>query len=543
MQLVNTMLISKGKNFPESKLVITQKDKDGNKSFKYIENVKFEFYHNKPEFKGNNMVNFIEPEKVEKVECRYDDLYKAISELCPNLKTFYAEAISSGEFISSKLRRMHLDFNLHGSDKNIVDFYISKFYRKYDPDKHLYGIKKAFYDIEVDGSEIVGFPDPEVAAAPINVITLVIDTGHVYSFCLKYDTDNYKETMSHKEELLNDLKEKYKDSGLNLTFDIREYDCELDLIKGFFNVINIDEKPDFVLAWNASFDNTTIVNRIKNLNGSPEDICCPEELAYKRVNINLDKRNSDPSEKTDIFEIGGYSVWLDMMALYANLRKSKKEESYALDYIGGKLLGIHKDKVEGDIKTFHFTDYYKFLLYNIQDAIMLLQIENKNKDIDLFQKVASLTETRITHALKKTISLRNLADKFYREQNLIISNNRARLWNKEEGIKITGAFVGDPNNTDYNGVEINGTPSKYWYESVIDFDLSSLYPSIILALNISPETCFGKISIQAEIDNEVQNEENLVSDYMSGDSIAFGHKWLDYPDLEEMLAIIDNEIA
>jgi len=129
------------------------------------------------------------------------------------------------------------------------------------------------------------------------------------------------------------------------------------------------------------------------------------------------------------------------MALYANLRKSAKEESYTLDYIGGKLLGIHKDKVEGDIKTFHFVDYRKFLFYNIQDAIMLLQIEEKNKDIDLFQKVASLTETRVTHALKKTVCLRNLADKFYREKGLIISNNRSKLYVKDESSKIRGALI------------------------------------------------------------------------------------------------------
>ena len=129
------------------------------------------------------------------------------------------------------------------------------------------------------------------------------------------------------------------------------------------------------------------------------------------------------------------------MCLYANLRKSAKEESYALDYIGSKLLGIHKDKVEGDIKTFHFVDYRKFLFYNIQDAIMLLQIEEKNKDIDLFQKVASLTETRVTHALKKTVCLRNLADKFYREKGLIISNNRSKLYVKDESSKIRGALI------------------------------------------------------------------------------------------------------
>lgn len=83
---------------------------------------------------------------------------------------------------------------------------------------------------------------------------------------------------------------------------------------------------------------------------------------------------------------------------------------------------------------------------------------------------------------------------------------------------------------------INGRLSKYLYESVIDFDLSSLYPSIILAFNIAPETCYGKLTIE----NEIGNEENFLNDYMSKDYINFGCKWFDLPNIEEMLDVVDS---
>ena len=440
-QLVNTMLINKNKNNPSTKIVFVRKDKDGNKTFQYVEDVKLKYYYNKPEYMDIGMVNFIEPEKVNGRICRYDDLYKDMASVMNGkLKNFYIEAVNSGEGVFSKLRRMHLDYGFHGTDKNIVDSYITAFYKKHNPDENLFGITKAFMDIEVDGSVIVGFPEPSLAEAPVNVITLVCDNGHVYTLCLKYDTETYENCMSQQEELINDLKERYKDAKWDFKFKIEEFDDELDLIKRFFYIVNEIERPDFMAAWNATFDYQYLYNRILKLDADPATVCCPEDLEYKGVHIKIDTKNSDPCDKSDLFEFNGYSVYVDQLAIYANLRKSAKEESYALDYIGGKLLGIHKDKVEGDIKTFHFIDYRKFLFYNIQDAIMLLQIEEKNKDFDLFQKIASLTETRVTHALKKTVCLRNLADKFYRDKGLIISNNRSKLYVKDESSKIRGAL-------------------------------------------------------------------------------------------------------
>ena len=77
-QLVNTMLINKTKNNPATKIVFVRKDKDGNKSFQYVEDVMIKYYYNKPEYMGIGMVNFIEPEKVNGRVCRYDDLYKEV---------------------------------------------------------------------------------------------------------------------------------------------------------------------------------------------------------------------------------------------------------------------------------------------------------------------------------------------------------------------------------------------------------------------------------------------------------------------------------
>ena len=87
-------------------------------------------------------------------------------------------------------------------------------------------------------------------------------------------------------------------------------------------------------------------------------------------------------------------------------------------------------------------------------------------------------------------------------------------------------------------MELLGKKSKYLYESVIDFDLSSLYPSIILAYNISPETCFGKLTIE---NNPIGTEEEFLNEYVTHDVINFGKKWFNMPGIDEMLDIIDEE--
>lgn len=84
------------------------------------------------------------------------------------------------------------------------------------------------------------------------------------------------------------------------------------------------------------------------------------------------------------------------------------------------------------------------------------------------------------------------------------------------------------------GMNIFEELSKYIFECVTDLDLASLYPSIIRALNISVETCIGKVYY----DNVGCTGEDLIQDYMADDIIAFGHKHMNLPSVDEMIDII-----
>lgn len=550
-QLINTLYWNRVEGEKGDKLVFVLKDEKGNKSFQIVEKPVVTYYMTKPEHWGDDIgvyldeqhtISYVPMDKVTPVKAYYKDLYPSIYRNLKDsrLEAFYKETLASGNQINKKLRQMHLDDRLHGSDINVQDYYIAQFLKKYNYEENFIGITKTFFDIEVDIADLEGFPDPEKAEVPVNVITLVDEqTLTSYSYCLKYEHDGYNKVMRDKEAFKKRLKEKYKKIeeklGQPLNFEIIEFDDELELITAFFDAINKDIKPDFCCAWNIAFDFVYLYNRILNIGGSTEKIMCADELVYKQAYYKLDTRNQDPADRSDSYFVSGYTVYLDLMCLYANLRKaSGKKESYALDFIGELEVGMKKDKLESDFKTVHYDDYESFLTYNIQDTIMLMMIEMKNNDINVYYTISMITQTRIEKALKKTICLRNFAGTFYQKLGLVISNNRSSQFPKQD--KIKGAFVGDPNNIDNIGMKIVYNPSNRMLELVVDLDLASLYPNITITFNISPETCLGKITVRDAMGNDITDQ--FVDDYTSGDVINFGIKYLGLPTVEEMYKIV-----
>ena len=108
--------------------------------------------------------------------------------------------------------------------------------------------------------------------------------------------------------------------------------------------------------------------------------------------------------------------------------------------------------------------------------------------------------------------------------------------------------MADPNLMSPVGLRINGRRLRNIFKLVFDLDLSSLYPSILLATNIDIETLLFYIEINrpgmTEIIKDDNNNEHIVPinyapDFMdamtSKDWIQFFHVWGNMPDAEEIL--------
>lgn len=543
MQLIKTeYFYPDRKHKKPDKVILVLKDKDGNKVRKSITQPKFTYYITTKDNDDGESHRYIERKKTRPVTCNYEDLYSSIvEELNDNrLRSYYRKCFGS-ENINKSLRRIHLENRLHGTDINIEDYYINKFLSKNSFEKNNFGIRKLFFDIEVDSSEIKGFPVESRSECPINAISMVdYDNKIINEYLLSYEgNESYDKFISNIDNFINKISKKYKNE-----FDVNIYifDEEIDLIQSFFDYIN-EIKPDYSSAWNMDYDFVYITNRLGVLGYEPKLIMCPKELKrsdkrvfYKVDNGNVKGKNKDISDKHSIYEVSGYTNYIDEMALYANITKPLgKEESYSLDYIGEKVTGMRKEKVVENMKFFHLVDYESFVDYSIHDSVMLAKIDENTNHLDLIHSVSMITRTKVNNAMKKTVSLPNMINYFVKELGLIKSNNRSALF-EEHKEKIPGAWVANSNNIDSVGVYIMGLLSNFIFDCVADLDLASLYPSIIRAFNLSVDTIIGYVKMNFR----GFKGDDFVQDYISGDVINFCNRYFNLPTPMDILNEYDK---
>ena len=537
-------------------IILVTKDKNKEKHFTQFENPEYSFYVHDENYdmKGKDFLNYISFDDCKKITCRYENRYKEMSNAVNNksIKQFYKRCIDSKDYRG--LNDMHLNPEFHGSDVSIEDFYIAKFLDQNDYTKNNYGLSILSFDIEVDTSDWVGFPNEELAPCPVNMITAYNSEKKVlYIYALKYNTETFKEFRKREKEAYIYILKKFKHILGEYKIIPKYFDNELALIVNFFHQVNLD-KPDYALAWNARFDFQTLFNRLKKLlegtNIYPENVMCPEEFPVQKVYFKLDTQAQDISERVDLFQIFGYTNWIDAMCLYANITKPNgKKESYELDYIGEEETGMRKEEID-DIKTIHLSNYLDFYKYSAVDSLLLASILKNTGHVELLHNIVTMTRTRPNKALKKTVCLRNYADYFYNLNNKTISNNHSYLC-PQLGTKIKGAFVALLDNIKKVG-SINGKASNKLFDLVIDFDLSALYPSITRAFNISPDTMKYKITVNAKQPlarwtikhgGESIITSNFFEEYISGDVINYCVKYHNYPDTEKLLELVKEKLS
>jgi len=523
-------------------LIKVMKDEEtGEKIIESIEDPDFTYYVTEDEYELTEQVNYIEKEKVREVTTPYSNIIKSVA-YETGQEDFFWNCIKNKKFSQSKA--VFLDPNVHGSDIDLEDYYIGLHYSEYPVEKSKNEFTKGFFDIEVDSMHIIGFPSPETAECSVNAISYFNDSNMtLYGLFLRNPENPLIEKFERErlKDFKKKVKQKYKDKGLDIKLKLAWYDeeDELSLISDFFYLIN-HLKPDFAGGWNIlGFDIEYLINRIAQLGASPNDIICAEDIPYKYSYLYKDTKNQDPADKGDYFSCTSYTNYLDMLLLFANLRKGAgKRESYSLDAIAFEELGENKLEFKDpntSTKNSAWVDYEEFIEYNLHDTMLLHMLELRNKDFNMIYSVAAKTETRIQKALKKTVCLKNLARRFYSDRGYIMSNNHnTNYGGLNETVKesFRGAFVADPLLNKPLGLVINGIKSKFIFENVIDFDLTSLYPSIILAFNVDATTQIGRIE-----SNDFDSPK-LIDDIVTRNYINIGKEYFDLPNVSDMLELI-----
>jgi DNA polymerase elongation subunit (family B) len=311
-----------------------------------------------------------------------------------------------------------------------------------------------FFDIEVDSSN--GLP---YFREPINSITAISyyeKKSKTYT-ALILDTSGEIENTEYSEM-----------SGDNIKIvSFGSEDSLLDYFMEEYTRIN----PTILTGWNIdNFDIPYLYNRMRAV--------FDDDYARKLSPIGIVKWN----EYRQRYFIAGVSC-LDYMALYKNKTLSPGERvSYSLDSIGKLEVGMGKIKYDGTLDKLFREDKQKFIEYNIHDVRIVVKIDEKKKFIDLAKSVCHKGHVPYEDILFPSRYLDGAILTYMKNKGLVAPNkpNKGYDYDNDDDEKFDGAYVKDP------------IPGKYKW--VVDLDAQSLYPSIIMTLNISPETKVSKVS-------------------------------------------------
>lgn len=540
--------------YDDGRIILLYRDNNtGEKKIQEIENPNYTFYMANDDVYLDHHLFFIDKDEVTPITVPYKDVLKTIAEETNNTEFFYNNLKNRDRRANEQLHSLP---NIFGSDINVEDAYRLYFDIQYKNEP--FQITKAYFDIETDTINMKG-DFPELGECPINAVSYInASTNKIYVFLLRDENNPLIEEFENEVKngiIFNEFKQflenhvgskLYKKYGLNkFEYEMFFYDEEANLIIDLFRLINTCE-PDFLLAWNMSFDIPYIIERCKVLGLDPDIVLSHPEAITKIATYYIDVRNKKlPAQRGDFFTINGKTVYLDQLVHFASRRKGQSAfDNLKLDNIGYVIAEIRKLDWSHIAKTFgEFprTNYKLFVFYNIIDTIVQHCIEEVTTDIDYVFNKSLINNTRYHKAHRQTVYLSNRGVKEFYKDGYILCNNNNR--NNEKPPKFPGAHVGDPlNNTDYSKLKINGKPINV-ANNLDDFDYKSLYPSVMREFNIAPNTQIGKILI----DQQVHDNENpfkyekycrsgqFIEDYRSGNTIEFCHRWMHLANYEEFM--------
>ena len=352
-------------------------------------------------------------------------------------------------------------FEIYGNERYIYQ-YISEKYSEEEIKFDINKIKLVTIDIEVASEN--GFPDVESCSEEILAITIQdYATKKIVSWGVKPFTYNRNDLIYHYCE------------------------SEFALLNTFIQYW-MNNTPEIVTGWNLQlYDIPYICKRLNRVLG---------EKLMKRMSLwGLVSEGEIfmNGRKHTTFDIGGVTQ-LDYMDLYKKFTY-KTQESYRLDYIAEVELGQKKlDHSEYEtFKEFYTKNWQKFIEYNIVDVELVDRLEDKMKLIELALTMAFDARVNFTDVFYQVRMWDNIIYNYLKKRNIVIPQKNRSSKNE----KYAGAYVKEPK----PGI----------YDWVVNFDLNSLYPHLIMQFNISPETLIDKrhptVSVDKILNQKLDFEE------------------------------------
>jgi DNA polymerase elongation subunit (family B) len=369
----------------------------------------------------------------------------------------------------------------------ITDLYLNE-------DNPSTGHKVMFFDIEVSME---------------NGIPTVVDPNNEITSIALYDstTQEYSVLVLDK----SGVNSNYTQNGVVVNF----YHSELDLLYAFLDLYE-QIGPTIITGWNSDqFDVPYLYNRIRQQ--------CGSNTAGRMSPIGKMKWSNFRKK----YQIAGVSA-LDYLDLYKKFTYSQ-QPNYRLDSIGRLELNMGKIEYEGSLDELFKNDIHKFIEYNLQDVRIIVELDKKLKLIELVRGICHIGHVQYEDYCYSSKFLEGTIVTYLHRKGVIVTNKPAggremmdqRMENDEEG--FSGAYVKEP------------VPGLY--DWIYSLDLQSLYPSIIMSLNISPETKIGFVTnwdVQKHINENIH--EYLIRGTQDDEVVRLPRdKFLKYMNNEKLM--------
>jgi len=239
---------------------------------------------------------------------------------------------------------------------------------------------------------------------------------------------------------------------------------ETDLLDLFIRMME-EIQPDILIGYNSDyFDIPYLYYRIKNTMG---------DRTVKRLSpINvIEERHWDEDMPIRIAGVAS----LDYMRLHKKY-SFKDEPSYKLDALGEKYVDQKKIEYEGSLDRLFAEDKEKFIEYNFVDVLILKKLDEKFKYIDLTKNLAHKGKVLYEEVYQSSRIHDGAISSWLISQDIVPPNKDLNPLTKKN---YAGGYLFCPKTGIYN--------------YMFDEDLTSLYPSIIMSLNIGKETYVGRV--------------------------------------------------
>jgi DNA polymerase elongation subunit (family B) len=239
---------------------------------------------------------------------------------------------------------------------------------------------------------------------------------------------------------------------------------ETDLLAKFLEKFR-EIDPDILVGYNSDyFDIPYLYYRMCNVLG--------EDWARHLSPIGYVRET--PWFKDQYVQIAGVES-LDYIRLHKKF-SWKDEPSWKLDAIGEKYAGINKVEYEGNLDSLFEKDINKFIQYNFVDVEILVELDKKLEYLALTKNLSHKGKHNYSEVYANTNTQDGAISAYLLSKN-IIPPAKDKDGKAEKG--YAGGYL--------------FCPKAGIYNYMFDEDLTSLYPSIIMSLNIGKETLKGRI--------------------------------------------------